>query len=602
MVLDGTVLQYIEGTGTFGDLTLNNPAGARLTNALTLNEDLTLTQGILDINKYLLTLGQNTVINGAPFSDAKMIASDGVFSNVGIRKFFGAGAGSFTYPIGTSNKYTPAELTITANGSVGYIRLNNISSMHPAVIDKTNALDYFWEVESSGINNFSGSLVLNYDESDVVGALENQYVAARLTVAGTSWSLHDPVDDAANTVPYSYTLTNNLSGEYATGIPAAFPDTVPEFTSIANGNWNNEAIWTQTDGDDYTLLPGNGPNGFIVVVNDTVTVDDNYCSSYRITINGELNIVEPYYGHNLGTVYGNGTLYLESEIIPEGRYDDFLSCSNSGTLEYGGSNSYTLISHLYDDVPNLVFSGTGSRVLADKDLTICNSLVIDGPTLDNSVNNRQLFILGSFERYNTGAFISGSGNGATVSFMGSLNQVIGGASGDFSGANAFNNLEVDNSSGLTINTGGLIEVDNDLILTDGLINTSAVNQLAITNTSINCVLPAGGNSSSYVNGPLIKQINQGDDFKFPIGNSSRLGNKLTLSATQSGTLAWTAEYINPNTDITFIAPLTAVNSEEYWTVSAPVASQAIVSLEWDSSSDLNPLVTVNGVSDMRIAD
>ena len=58
------------------------------------------------------------------------------------------------------------------------------------------------------------------------------------------------------------------------------------------------------------------------------------------------------------------------------------------------------------------------------------------------------------ERYNTGAFKSGTGAGATVSFAGTGPQTIGGVLGDFTGTNAFNNFEINNSAGLSINDPG----------------------------------------------------------------------------------------------------------------------------------------------------
>ena len=127
--------------------------------------------------------------------------------------------------------------------------------------------------------------------------------------------------------------------------------------------------------------------------------------------------------------------------------------------------------------------------------------------------------------------------------------------------------------------------------------------LVITNTTSGSVSPAGGSASSYVNGPLVKRMNQGDSFRFPIGNNDGLGNKLTLSATQTGTLDWTVEYVTPNdTYDQYIAPLTYVNSKEKWNVSASAGSQAIVNINWDANSDITPLVTENGLEDLRIAN
>jgi len=169
IILNGTTTQHISGTGAYNRLTLNNASGATIENDITLQEDLTMTLGILDIKKYLLSLGVTSLIQGAPFNALKMITSDGVFSDVGLRKFFSpiASTTTFLYPIGTAGKYTPANLTIDKSSTVGYIRINNISSTHPAVIDPSKVLNYYWEVKSSGITNFDGDLVLNYLQGDV---------------------------------------------------------------------------------------------------------------------------------------------------------------------------------------------------------------------------------------------------------------------------------------------------------------------------------------------------------------------------------------------------------------------------------------------------
>lgn len=609
--LIGTSRQHLSGNGSFGRLELNNIYGAQIDNNISLEENLALTLGVFDINKYLLSLGLQSNILGSSFNAAKMIRSDGVFSDVGIRKFFPAGPSAlFLYPIGTGDKYTPAVLTITANNTVGYVRVNNIGTRHPAVIDPANALNYFWEVQSSGITGMSGSLLFNYLQADVRGSQENSYVAARLLVPGTSWSETNTVDAANNTITFNNTGSNNLGGEYTAGLASAFPPDVPIYTSNKNGNWTDKTIWTQTGGTNYPC-PDGGPNGFIVIINHEVTANNNYCLAYRTTINNKLKIVSPYYGHNLGTVDGNGTLYLETGSFPAGVYTSFLDCANNGTVEYGGSGTYTIIADLYTSVPNLLFSGTGSRVLPNKDLTVCNSLRINGATLDNSVNNRKLIILGTME-IASGAFTSGSGSNATVSFAGSTAQLIGGSLGNFTGTNAFYNFEINNTDGLSVNTGGSVEVKGILYLTSGLINTNPAapwncGTLTITNAVIGCVIPAGGSSTSFINGPLTKKINQGDDFLFPIGiNKSGVGNiagnKLRISSSRIGTILWTAQYKNPNpTFASFTTPLQGVSSKEYWTVQAPALSKAKINISWDPESDITPLVTQAGLPDMTIA-
>ena len=607
ITLNGTSLQSISGTGAYSRLILINTAGAQILNDITLQEDLTMTTGMLDIKKYLLTLGTNAYLQGAPFSTTKMITSDGVFSNVGIRKFFPiiAAPTQFLYPLGTSGKYTPAELSISNSSSVGSIRVNNINSMHPSVKDPGNALDYYWEIQSSGITNFTGNIVLNYYQEDVVGD-EPNYWAGRIEVPGTVWSLSNTVDKTNNKITESYSASNNLSGEYTAGKTSAFFNNVPEFTSTSDGDWSVATNWVQTAGDPVTLTPGEGPNGYIVIIKHVITLDKNYCEGYRTTIEGTLRVESPYYGHNLGTVSGSGKLYVQSGSFPAGVFTSFLACSNNATIEYGGSGTYTIIADLYDNISNVIFSGTGTRVLPNKDLTICNLLKIDGPTLDNSVFNKKLTIQGTMTMV-AGSFNSGSGAGATVTFAGSGLQSVGDDIDDyFRDVNAFNNLEINNGAGLRIGDDGAVEIKGNLLLTNGLINTSASRKLTIVNPAINCVIPAGGSVSSFVDGPLIKRISQYDSFLFPIGKSgtpNTLGNNIKISSTQSGPLLWTAEYFTPNPTAVaskITSPLVGVSAQEYYTVTTTAATQATLNLNWTSNSDVTPIIT-GGISNIRLA-
>jgi hypothetical protein len=608
ITLAGTSQQQLSGTGSFGKLELNNAAGAKLNSDIIVQNNLQLTQGKLDINTNLLSLGLNSNIDGNPFSLNKMIVSDGVISSKGLRKFFGITAipASFTFPVGVSGKYTPATFDINSNGQVGYINVKPVNSNHPGVLNPDNVLDYYWEIESAGITGFNGNLSLKYMSSDVKGT-ESSYVASRLLTPGNFWSKATPgpttdnVDETTQLITFSYPAgTNNLNGDYTAGSETAIPDEVPAYISIADGDWSDETIWLPVG--TSPPCPNGGPNGFIVVVNHQVRTDINYCFAYRTTINNKLTIVSPTFGHNLGLVDGTGTLAMQGANLPAGNYSSFLSCPSGGTLEYGGITDYSIIASQYNSVPNLFFTGSGMRILPSKDLTICNRLVIDGPILDNSVNNRGLIIGGTLERYNTGAFISGTGANAIIKFQGNAVQNLGGATGNFTGANRFNNLEINNSAGLIIGNGS-IEVNNELRLTNGIITTGASNNLILLNTSSTAAVPSGGNNVSYINGPLIKQINNGGTFLFPLGKGPVKGHNITLTSFAGSTLPWTIEYFTTNTTSTSLtAPLVASNAKEYWSVSTNSGTNAKIKLGWDPLSDLTPLMTLNGMADMRVAE
>ncbi len=605
--LAGTTQQTLSGTGSFARLVLSNNAGARLNNEIALQHDLVMNSGVLDINKYQLTLSQNSLILGTGFKTTKMIRSDGVGSSRGLLKFFPGGAQTFTFPVGVAGKYTPALFTVTTSPTVGSVRINPVNESHPTVTDPLNSLGYYWQVESSGISGLNASLLFSYLADDVSGN-EAAYVAARLVLPGGTWdkaipgAATDNVNEATNTIAFYYTGSNNMNGDYTAGTDAAIPPEVPEYITNSNGNWSDPSIWTPTGASPP--CPADGPTGCNVIIDHVVTTDINFISVLSTIINNELRVVTPTFGHNLGTVSGDGKIYLEGGNLPGGTYTEFTDCSGNGTIEYGGSGTYTIVSGVYTAVPNLILSGTGTRIVPNADLTICRRLVIDGPVLDNSVNNRKLTILGTFERYNSGAFSSGTGSypAATVAFAGSSAQNLGGVSGNFTGSNKFWNLEINNPAGLTINDGGFTEVENQLNLTNGVISVSPSGSLILLSTSSSSVVPSGGSATSWVSGPLTKSIVNGDSFLFPLGRGAIRGHRFTLTSTAGTTSAFTAEYFSPNNTATSIAPpLEVTNTLEFWSVSSASPATARIKIGWDPQSDLTPLVTENGLADMRVA-
>ena len=623
--LAGASQQQVSGSGAFGRLELNNTAGATTLSDISIQNDLVLTAGVLSINSNLLTLSSTSSIGGAPFGITKMIKTDGVSSSLGLSKFFLTSSAIFTYPMGVTGKYTPAEFNITANTSLGYyININPVNQTAPSVLDPNNVLKYYWRVESSGVAGFTASAQMYYiSPTDVIGGPESTYVSAWLENPGTLWTKSPPgpatdnVNEVGHSVTFNFSNLGNISGNYTCGNDTAIPGSLPTYVSNADGNWSDNTKWTNI-ATGLQDCPVGGPNGYKVFINSVITTDVNQCSAYQTTItgNGKLKVVSPTFGHSLGNVdidlitYPNiipttkPTLYLENGNLPAGTYTSFIDCSGNAVLEYGGTGSYSIFLPGFTNIPYLYLTGTGSRILSNVDLTICQRLMIDGPTLDNSSNNKKLTIQGTMERYNTGAFIAGAGSGALVTFAGTSAQSLGGPLGDFTGANGFNHLEISNSYGLSIGANGNIEVKGNLLLTNGIITTSSTNKLSISNTSVSAVVPTGGSSTSFINGPLTKQFLNGNSFIYPIGKASGKGHNFTLTSTTTSSSEWTAEFFTPNP--TAIAanlnvPLVIENDQEYWSVSTTSAQTAKIKIAWDSQSDLNGSMTMNGYTDLTIA-
>jgi len=597
-------VQQISGTGTFGRLEINNPSGARLNNDVTLQSNLRLTQGILNINQYLLTLGTASVIEGTP-DVTRMITSDGVYTNQGVKKVFNASyTGTYVIPVGSAGKYTPARLQVTANtGGAGYLRVNPVNSQHPSALSPYRALKYYWDVESSGLTGITGNMQLTYFNSDVLQSPDDEalYVAARLLTPGTSWSKANPGPDSDNVnentdvITFTYSASDDLSGEYTASVDTDIPDNIPVYRTVKDGDWDDPSVWEQVS--IYNPYLPAIPNGFIVQIDHDIAVNVQNIFTYRATINGRLKFLASFSGHNIGNVDGSGTLYLESATFPAGKYTDFLNCANNAVLEYGGeSKNYTINASLYSSASTVKITGSGTRTMPNKNLVFCQQLIFDGPVINMTSGSPVYTILGTLERYNSSTL---NATNATIAFAGSAPQTIGGILGDFNESNALNRLQINNAQGLTINGPTDIKA---LTLTTGLIHTSSSNPLRIVATANNVVSASTGNANSYVNGPLTKRISSGDFFSFPIGKSGVWGNKLRLSNSLTGVIDWTAEFFAPNSTYTEKkGDMSAVDSHGFYRVSAPNGSTAVVNLIWDSQSDVTPLVTANGLTDMRVS-
>ncbi|TLX77470.1 T9SS type A sorting domain-containing protein [Labilibacter sediminis] len=605
LVLNGTSNQKFSGAGTLGMLTISNSAGVDvpLGNEFTINNKLRLEAGIFNIDKNLLSLTETCIIEHGTddFSSTNMIQNNISFTDNGVKKVFPqVTSGSdpvynFTYPMGSGGKYTPVTVAITNNdNNTGSLTVKPANEYHPSVEDENNVLQYHWELGASGISGFVSEMRFKYDEADVYVESPSDitdYYTARLLSDGTGdwnkFSGTDVIDEASNELVFDFLGTNDagISGAYTAGLDAAIPDQVPGYITIADGDWTNENIWDTYPTSGGTV-PAGGPRGSLVYISHNVDVPSNFLSVYRTTINsgGTLNIGSTF-GHRIGDVSGSGTLKLSDQgSLPAGVFDSFFA-SSGGTLEYAGSTNYDFLSDI-NSLNNLVLSGSGERRFPNLDLTILGNITFNGVDAINE-HDRNLSIKGDLN-FTGGTYDSGTGS-SNVTFNGSSVQYINGA-GEFTGANSFNHFTINNANNLNINTN--IEIDNILYLTTGIVNNSFGYDFAVANTSESAIV--GGSSSSNVEGYLIKKINNGGDFNFPVGDGGRYGNIIISETQTSGAQNWKVRYfsnspanegLDPNA---MIAPVEYVSKNEYWSVEGPNAAKSNLTLRWDDASGVTP--------------
>ena len=110
---------------------------------------------------------------------------------------------------------------------------------------------------------------------------------------------------------------------------------------------------------------------------------------------------------------------------------------------------------------------------------------------------------------------SGTSPGLSINFVGTSPQDWSG-SGTFSALAFSVNMNINNAAGVTLSRQQDISTNTVVILTNGKLTTTSTNLLRITNGSL-----VGGSSSSYINGPLTKQIMAGPQNQaFPVGDAT----------------------------------------------------------------------------------
>jgi len=595
---EGTQPQLLSGSGSgiLGNVLVSNSMGITARDNFQINGVLTFNSGSIYLDDYLLTLGVNAAIAGISDKNSMLILN-GVISDAGVKKIFKTGASTFTFPIGVAGKYTPVKYTFGANtSSNASITVKPVNYIHPsAAAPASDQLKYYWNVASSG---FSGSYSVDhsytYVASDVIGTAAS-YVAGRFV--GGKWTPSKGIVGGVDEGNQQVKLTgkNFIDGEYTAGNDINF-GLLPTLYSITSGGWFASGTWSESPGGGSC---GCIPNGNPVVISSThtVTLGADNANAYSVDIQGVLDIGTTVY-HSVGHVTGAGKLILGSTnegifVFPGGNFDVFAATTGS-TIEFKGDKEATLPlkpGNNYKPYQNVIFSGTGKKMITAEDLKVVGNLTISaGATLSNELFSRTITCLGNWTDGNgsaTGGFIPGKG---LVTFNGSAAQTLSVSNG--ATTEQFYNLKVDNAAGITISGMGNAAVSNVLYLTKGNITTTTTNLLSITNPSTRAVI--GGGSSSFVNGPLQKRFNSGGQFAFPVGDASqsRYGEVVVSDVSASGD--YLAQYLshNPKNEgydpAIKTVPVDVVSSTEYWKITGNTAATGNVTLRWDELSGIIP--------------
>ena len=531
-----------------GTFEVSNSGGSAI-HSVIVNGNVLVNGGSLEVNKSASTAGRLYVKGNLALSSGSIVYTQGGTTGSSGIYFDGSGAQTFTHSGGTLS---------TATGAIGR-RFYYKTTSGPTALNETYS-------SSSAQSTISGS----------EGTAAAGYAA---------W----PTGSLIN----GFTVSNS------SGVTLSTNKLITDTVTLSSGSLNlGGNTLTLNSGSSAQSVTGGGSNSFNVT-NGTISLTGS--GAHAITLS------------NFGTT-SSGGLTLGTDVTLQMNSNAALNCGGNGTttsmltvlgtmqLNSGTSSNidggkppfYGSASTLEYKVSYNVFdewkSGTAITTPGvPQNVTINGSgITVTTPASERNVKGNLLISVGNFTlNAALGGDLKVAGNitnnasfthnDRAVYLNGNVAQTLNGTLTGTTTTNCFPYLFLDNTSGgVTLNTP--VNVTNTLTLTAGVITTTSTNILHITNTSVAAV--SGGNSTSFVSGPLRWSVSNGSggDYKFHLGKSSTY-LPLNVNNPTGTSPVLTAEAFASNSGGSAGSGLASLSTAEYWSVvNTGTLSSATISL------------------------
>ena len=463
----------------------------------------------------------------------------------------------------------------TINDSLGIIIITNHKTITTGTIltlGKSTANTTVGLTAATTVNN-EGYVTLNGSITGASGTsswINNSQSALNITGNVLTTGVFDP-STGPNTVNY------NGSGSQTINSPAT------SYYNLTISNNGSKTLKSAVEIDNALTISDSA------ILNDSTSVFSG-SGAINMTSNSQLLMQRSVVGvyPELTGIYSltGGTVTLnqtgDSAVLATGQYYNLTlngTVANDISGLDGITNNFNIQSAatLNNDIAMAIggtftYASSGYTTLQD-DITT-NGLALNSGTLDDGGNN--ITINGSIGWNGNGGTYNSSGGQVIFYNTGGTAQTIGG-----SAATTFNNLIIDNPSGVTLNVSPAAPTDvyNNISLTSGNLITSATNILRMLDTAS----VSNASDTSYVSGPMVKVGNT--NFIFPVGKGGKMG-QAAIAGGQSLTTEVTAEYFNTSysTIVPAALPLTQVDPGEYWNITRAITSDSLqIQLFWTNA-------------------
>jgi CRISPR/Cas system CMR-associated protein Cmr5 small subunit len=268
VTLNGSAAQAITGATTFGTLGINNSStGVTIASAVTVTNDLTLTNGKLILGNNNLSLGTATITGGS--------ASSYIVTNSAGQVQRTVTSSSVLFPVGIT-AYNPLTLTNTGTSDVIGVSVQDVANA--ASYNTAKAVNRSWSVTEAVAGGSILSIVAQYNTADGAGANFAAGTTPRIGVYnGATWVQANATSAGSN--PFTYTSSSTIAGpasaNYFIGIGKDDAFIQSTYISQASGNWSLPATWLGG------IVP---PAGVDIIINNNVVLNQDATIS-SITVN-----------------------------------------------------------------------------------------------------------------------------------------------------------------------------------------------------------------------------------------------------------------------------------------------------------------------------
>ncbi|MFN4233791.1 MAG: PKD domain-containing protein [Bacteroidia bacterium] len=446
VTFNGNVSQNIQEINPFYSLTASTAGNTIICNTnLTISNTLNMTGHHFNLNGNTLTLG-----NGAPATltvSGNRIAYNGTFrrywpSSTAISSTTAPLYGLF--PVGVQGSYRPVTINSTSNPtSAGYISVTHNDSQSAIDISYNDAGNliqrisgqnatinvsgvsggtYNLRVQYAGFSNPGGSSLTHYRMITYTGGTPNSVG----THVGATGSVAAPLG-GRNALTIS-----QLNNVFVMGTTNALATPILRiYYARKSGNWNDgssDATWS-------TIAPGGASCNCTPPANAIVTIKNGY--SVNLNVNATVNDLFI----DSAQLVGTNNLTVNNDLI------------------INGTGSFNPTSGNWIIGKNLIINGSGTSNFSNGTNQILGNIE-NNATLNFGSSTSPLQVRGNWT--NNGTFNAQNG---TVLLNGTSSQII-------TGNTRFNNLTIQNSSGVSISSGSIIEVKNTLAINSGTFNTN----------------------------------------------------------------------------------------------------------------------------------